>query len=723
MPEGRERGQGTRAIVATLALLAVVAGSSGEVVAQPLDLSTDDFVEAAPQGFTDPNNTGVWSMAWWNGHLYVGTVQSFYCFVRVWANRTFSIVPYPPNDPDVACPADPKNLAVQAEIWRYTPATQTWKRVYQAPKDVPIPGQPGKFTSPDLGYRAMAVFTEPDGSEALYVGGVTTRLLWGDVPPPRILRSTDGETFAPVPQDPGTLLGNPPGPASFRSMTVHQGRLYVVNGPIQGQGFLLEAENPAGGNDNFRQVSPPDMNVYSVRSFNGFLYVGVADSLRGYAVLKVNTTAAPPYRFIPVVSHAGFLTRNPKLSALGMQVHNGRLYVGTTGGRGVPVMDVTQGTFGPCEMIRINPDDSWDLVVGTPRSTPTGFKEPISGLGPGFDWFFTTHVWSMEHHEGSLYIGTLDSSVEFKRRESNVEKMGFQFGAELFRTVDGYHVTPITSDGFGDMFQMGIREIQSSPHGLFVGSFNYWKGLRVWQGIPSAPALDPVTRLEVEERYTKPRVLSWDPLPGATRFRVFRAILGPASGAHTFARPPREIGTSTTTVFFDKTAVPNEPYHYFVIGEASSGAKSAPSNVVRAPLLASQPTFRGLAATILDWGGTVAVPLADQMETAGDLFGQGQDEPALNELDDVETMATTVLPPWRVEDLHVLLEKLRRRIGLVQAGILAAKTVVGVSPAATGSRAVAAPSFSTMPSGQSVTSILDSIAAEALRSRLPAPGR
>lgn len=39
------------------------------------------------------------------------------------------------------------------------------------------------------------------------------------------------------------------------------------------------------------------------------------------------------------------------------------------------------------EVLRVNSDETWDLLVGVPRVTPVGFKVPLSTRGPGFDEF------------------------------------------------------------------------------------------------------------------------------------------------------------------------------------------------------------------------------------------------------------------------------------------------------------------------------------------------
>ena len=118
------------------------------------------------------------------------------------------------------CPTGPTlTQSLAAEIWSYDPATQQWARVFVSPTDLfignDINGQPS-YTARDTGFRGMTVFTEPDGTQALYVGGVTSGSIYEKLPvfngsaypPPRLLRSTDGTNWAPVPQNPGTFMGN-----------------------------------------------------------------------------------------------------------------------------------------------------------------------------------------------------------------------------------------------------------------------------------------------------------------------------------------------------------------------------------------------------------------------------------------------------------------------------------------------------------------------------------
>jgi hypothetical protein len=448
--------------------------SQGGQAASGLPLLRHNFTLAAPQGFGDRQNSWAWSMIWWRGKLYVGTNRSWFCVQTAATASLFPVVGYPPQDPDVECTPESEDLPLQAEIWRWTPETDTWELVYQSPNDLEIPGHPGKYVARDIGYRGMIVFTEPDGTDALYVSGVSARFYIEGLPPPRILRSTDGVTFEPIPQDPGTFLGDLDtvygvNMNTFRESAVYKDRLYITVGQIYGNGVVLEAENPAGGNDNFRVITPSSMTVFQQVPYNGFLYVGTTDRENGYAVLKTDASSTPPYTFIPVVTNGGFRQPRPSKSVISMFVFKDRLYVG---------MDR------PAELIRINPDDSWDLIVGTPRETPDGRKEPLSGMDDGFDFALNGHMWRMAEYNGWLYVGTYDQSTLSHTVPWLDEILRPDMGFDLYATQDGEHFFMITRNGFDDMFSYGVRTMVPTPHGLFLGIANHYYGLQIWRGVP-----------------------------------------------------------------------------------------------------------------------------------------------------------------------------------------------------------------------------------------------
>lgn len=625
-------------------------------------LTRSDFTLAAPQGFGDRHNGWAWSMQWWNEHLYVGTNHSFRCAEVAAINRFFpKLSSYPPEDPDIECPLDPANLDLRAEIWRWTPETDTWEQVYQSPNDVPIPDRPGKLVARDIGYRGMNIFIEPDGTEALYVAGVSSQFLWLFVPPPRILRSIDGRNFEPLPQSPGTVLGDFEG-NGFRNQVSHKGRFYIIGGVVQGSGVLLEAKNPAGGNDNFRTISPPEMIVSAAESYNGYLYVGVRDLVNGYSVVKTDATGVPPYNYTTVIEQGGYKPSGEANSEiLHMKVFKNRLYAGGNG-----IKAGITGLAGPAELIRINPDDTWDVVVGNPRLTPDGWKYPISGFDAGFGNFFNGHMWRLGVFEDSLYVGTFDSSTVYKDSPLVEPLLRHLMGFDLYGTPDGTHFFPISTRGFGDKFNFGVRSLEATPYGFFLGTANYYYGLQIWrsQGKPqyrvylpsivkfaSKPSsaasssklsavpnplvlweLQPPSGVEAEVIDDNAVLVSWEPVMGAVRYRIVRfgvqtvnlplstrtqslvddltllelteeteEILQAAQQTETTIwTPAEEIGMTNEIYFIDRTTEFDHRYVYFVEAIDNTGWHSTESNLAPAPSAAPLVTFTYLVANLAD---------------------------------------------------------------------------------------------------------------------------
>ena len=136
------------------------------------------------------------------------------------------------------------------------------------------------------------------------------------------------------------------------------------------------------------------------------------------------------------------------------------------------------------EVLRIWPDDSFDLLCGDPRMTPWGFKVPLSGLGPGFDNPFAGYMWRCGIHDGAVYFGNYDSTtfVQYAILDAKINRLlppdvidrflDFRGGFDVWRSVDGTRWAPLTRNGFGNRFNFGVRTILGTPKGLFIGGAN-----------------------------------------------------------------------------------------------------------------------------------------------------------------------------------------------------------------------------------------------------------
>jgi hypothetical protein len=687
-----------RRCMAAASLLLAMPGLRAQSQYPPLQ--TSNFTLSAPQGFGDRQNSWAWSMAWFNGKLLVGTNRAEQCVTSA-AEALGNLGAYPPSDPSISCTANPNDLPLQAEIWSWNPATNAWTRVFQSPQDVPIPGtNPVKYVARDIGFRGMNTFTEPDGTQALYVGGCSSLPIHPGVPGGRLLRSTDGLTFTPVLQDAGSFLGDL-GNACFRGIDTFNNKLIAVAGSWKGMGVVVESANPKQGDNAFQQISPANQQVYEIAPFNGALYVTFVDETNGFSVAKTN--GLPPYVYTTVLPNGGYRQWYPNPIALSMQVFQGRLYVGGDGIQRTAGLQA-QGA----ELFRINPDDSWDLLSGQSRNTPVGQKNALSGLGIGLGWQLNDHMWRMRIYDGRLYIGTFDAATSLRIYSSTVRWVTPEMGFDLWWTADGTYFTLVDQTGFGDEFNIGVRTLMDTPYGLFLGTANDSDGLKVYRAVPATmgglmlgrpgsptymTSPDPPQGLQLEGKSGGPMLLSWNaPLRGgAVQYHIYRwtfdthtgiAPSSPADGPVAAPVAYQDIGVTTKTYYSDNSVSSNYDYAYVVEAQNAQGTLSGPSNYVSYPANNPPPTFllvldfvRQLAAN----GKFTSLSAAQQIENlviqAQSAAQQGNFSALLALWNTIQSQGTQLLPSYLVQDLTIAVSRLVNRTQLVQGGLLPLKAL------------------------------------------------
>lgn len=384
-----------------------------------------------------------------------------------------------------------------ARILQYDPPTNKWEVVYKSPLVKAdrrahathnylfeaIRRQRGRPVHDEVplyrGYRGMVVFKgKSDAKPALYVGTVSH---WGA----QILRSADGEHFEAV-GEPG--LGSP-NVLSFRSMVEFSGRLFVaetgsINGDLLDRNFgaatsIHVSDDPASGRWELAMIPGfGDANnkaAFNIAVFNGYLYVGTGNPETGFQIWRTKAEGKAPFFWEPVMKNGAF-RYNLNEATVSMVVFKDALYIGS----GIPGLgyDKTHNVGpGAAELIRINRDGSWDIVVGTRRFTPFGLKLPLSGMAPGFNDLDNTVFWSMAVHEDSLYVGTNNICAWRVVLRGGMRMEG---GAQLWATNNGEDWQPVTLDGFGNPFATGFRSMLSTPFGFFVGTSNHGELEKVW---------------------------------------------------------------------------------------------------------------------------------------------------------------------------------------------------------------------------------------------------
>jgi len=540
----------------------------------------------------------------------------------------------------------------------------------------------------EIAIRGLTPHTDPDGTQALYAFGVNSTVMWDrtKLPPPRILRSVDGLTFTPVPQTPGTFLGDlpfNPDHSSFRSPVSLNGKMFVLAGPIFGQGTLIGSADPAKGDDAWFLADSSGLLFYELASFNGWLYAGTLDN-EGYSVFKMRTDGPPPYTLLPVVPKGAFLTVRPSKSVVSMNEYGGRLYVGTA----------TQ-----TEIIRINPDDTWDLVVGPPRPMPlpnggVEWKYPLSGLNAGFGHTLNDHAWQMNEAYGHLYVGTYNASIGSKNDPVYGPLLQHNMGGHLYRSPDGWYYSAVTTNGFanpqdpfGGPFDYGFRTMATTPYGAFFGTANDAYGLAIFRASPHTwTKPNPPPKLEIEATGSGMPLLSWQGDSSVGTYQIWRAEINDIfvrddlnfegwngiSGnkiPDTYVGPYQLVGTTPDSVFVDSTADPVtiKRYMYYVL-RLQLGGVSEQSNLVAFPLLTPAMTFTRLLGEIdrIDQRNRVVnlttrlQALRTQVMTAKNLASMCRITDSMKTLK-AGLASTSVLQP-EAADVEILRAKLLRRL-------------------------------------------------------------
>jgi hypothetical protein len=596
---------------------------------EALETQTNEFQRIAVNGLTkfggSPHNTWIWSAKWFNNKLYVGTGREELCLSLLTSDVRTGTTNYPTAVTGDQCP-DAVTLAqsLAAEIWEYTPATNTWRMAFQSPSTIPITvNGTAVMTALDVGYRGMEIYTETDGTQALYVGTVTSGGAYqpspfqpNGWPGPRILRTTDGQTWTPIPQDAGTFLGNIGNyflnpttlVRSFRSLQQFNGQLFVTAGSYEGSGVIIASPNPSAGDNTFQQVGPnwTVLPTWDLAVFNNYLYAATGflpaevPSETGYGVYKTAATGTPPYQFLPIVVDGGNQSNPTLLSTNGLQLYTFR-------------NELYMGTAEPSELIKIRADDSWDLVVGEARPLLAGMKvgtsgangqiTPLSGIGAGFGNWMNGHFWRITSITGmqepdqtttgqNMFLGTWDWSVGIQQYQTLISLdtlYTHQYGTDVYRTEDGNRWSVVTQAGFGDPNNSGTRSLEASPVGVFLGTARQRFGAEVLvrTGASTNPVLSP-RRLRAQSGMTSGQTvnLSWDPPPGILRFNVYRAVVIPAAGSTSnpasFPYPYNLVAQTTKPSYTEKPPT-TLPSLYYVRSLDVNGNLSDPSNIVAGP--------------------------------------------------------------------------------------------------------------------------------------------
>lgn len=429
-------------------------------------------------------NNYAWSMEELDDFIYVGTGRNIlYNIIK--AIEPATIIP------DLIKPDPIDNLA---EIWRYKKKGLVgWERVYKA-----------AIGSGIAGFRYMIKHTPFGGSPCLFAVSFGAGV--------KILKTTNGVNWFAVP---GNLQGT-----SSRAMVNHKGKLYVATvdeANLSDVPFLYRSVDPEfypwelvidPSNPYFDPDRNPRGAISNMAVFNNRIYVATSSS-EGTAVWRTNGTEPEMNEWTLIVDNGFGDSANKYTLSIG--VFNNYLYVSAT--KQLPLAWlIPMG----CDIIRIDKQDRWSLVVGGSPISPSlcscSHKRSLSGLGPGFDNPFNVYAWQIQEYKGKLLISTFDDSSNMEvilttllaNRAALYQLIGivitdilieiyksvveilrairYPIGFDLYISDDGVHFESVFLNGLNNPHNYGGRILFVDEFNeLYIGTANPFQGCEVFK--------------------------------------------------------------------------------------------------------------------------------------------------------------------------------------------------------------------------------------------------
>lgn len=486
-----------RAILVALALPGFMGAVLPQCARKPsTDLKASDFVQVSKNGFGYVENwldlnDYPWGLTYFKpddapqGHVYVSTgngidEQVLYAL----GQYGFRLPPLRPG-----------------EVRRYRP--DIGPRNWQSVLDIRNYENGPVFST--TGFRSLEVYKPASGGHPtyLYAGSMSeTPALW---------RSSTGDVAS------WEVVWIYRERGSIRAMVVHDGILYfsVIPGGEIGDGtpgaiYAHDGDNTwLIENDGFG--NPDNESVWTMVSFNGYVYASVANRKSGFEVWKFagsGDKAGPPIR---VIENGACSSANG--AAATSIVFKNHVYFGTQVFAGIN-MSGDGGLLRGGDLVRLDADDRMEVVIG---------PDSISGIGSGFNRSLNAYMWSMEEYKGDLYVGTWDQSTFYQyivdefpqslqdllallssgvdlagidisgvkteaadsapgdKRSPTILSVALDMGGDLYRTRNGAKWDTIFTDGLGNPYNYGPRNILAVGDDIYVGMANPYEGFEIWR--------------------------------------------------------------------------------------------------------------------------------------------------------------------------------------------------------------------------------------------------
>lgn len=429
-------------------------------------------------------NSYAWSMTELGDYIYVGTSRNFLSSL--------------PSSLGTATPVPPEFISGNdnnAEIWRYKKdGTRPWQKVFKAdPKDKAI------------GFRAM-ITHKTCNSCSIYAASMGEQV--------NLFKSDDGCHWIKI--DTSNISGT-----SSRALASFNGKLYMatLESGIGGNNPLLYSSpdpeiepfksiiNPE--NKNFLSCMNPMGSIDALNVFNNKLYVGISTPT-GAEVWRSKNSNPGTNKWVKIADKGFGDSMNSNIMSTGK--FKNHLYVAVT--KKIPLSLFVPLPF---DLIRIDKNDKWQLVVGgnpLSPSVPSKGKrnESLSGFNSGFNNMFNVYGWQIKEFKDNLIITTYDSSTNIKtfliqimyNEDFYVEKLGrkdynklvncykkiytllckynYPIGFDMYSSKDGCCFRPVVLSGLNNPNNYGARTLYvSCENQLYLGTANPFEGLEVWQ--------------------------------------------------------------------------------------------------------------------------------------------------------------------------------------------------------------------------------------------------
>lgn len=431
-------------------------------------------------------NNYAWSICQLDQYIYIGTGRN------VAYNILDSI------SPEIITPISTTPTVVNnsPEIWRYKRNDSlTWEKVYSVPNYLQISG-----------LRFIISHKPFNGNNCLYAASYGGNL--------KIFKSSNGVNWFPLSDI--ILKGT-----SSRAMISHKGKLYIATidekNPSSTPNLysstdpefypwepLIDIENPL-----YDKSKNPNGSISEMIVFNDKIYVST-NNPDGVQVWRTNGSTPKLNDWTLIVDNGfGDATNQYTLS---MGVYKNYLYVSAI--KRLPLAWIAP--MG-CDIIRISPNDNWQLVIGgkaiIPSSPSKGIRgNSLSGLNSGFSNPFNVYAWQIKEYHGKLLISTFDTSINmeliletlitnrteienkigtvttnsiikiYKSIISQLNSIGYPFGFDLYESTDGINFTPVFLHGLANRYNYGGRTLfVDSSNILYIGTANPFQGCEVWK--------------------------------------------------------------------------------------------------------------------------------------------------------------------------------------------------------------------------------------------------